>query len=109
MGNKIAEILERFGIDSQCQGAYDFTAFVMVLALKRSQDPQMHSGAGDLLRDMAKKRGEYYLAFDQRMKRAIRPILDADTETLKRHGIYLSRPTVCGLAWALSTVLLRQS
>lgn len=52
------------------------------------------------LKAVSKRHGLYFLNADNRMKAAIRPLLEADPAALAEIGLYPKKMSVCGLAEA---------
>lgn len=102
----VIDVFEAFGYDLKKPDELAFLEFVTRLYTERIERGLT---AGELEKRMAAEKGRYYLDFDQRMKRAIRRIVEADPEALAYFGVYPKRRTVCGIAWALTDLLLHRS
>lgn len=102
----VVDVFEAFGYGLNKPDELAFFEFVSRLYLERKNRGMT---AGELEKRMAAEKGRYYLDFDQRMKRAIRRIVEADTEALAAFGVYPKRRTVCGIAWALTDLLMNRS
>lgn len=80
------ELLELFGVDPNKPGAEDFYCLADLYGLM-SRFPQYHVTVADLARLRMGERKLSPLVFWSRMKRAIRPLLEADAETLRALGV----------------------
>lgn len=102
----VKELLRQFGVAPDGAAAADFVELVRHIAEYRWQNPSAEYGAGEVLRAFAAEKHTYYLALDQRMKAAVRPLLDASDAQLDAYALRLSKRTVCALAWACSEYIL---
>ena len=102
----VKELLRQFGIEPDGAAAADFVELVRRIAAYRQQNPSAEYGAGEVLRAFAVEKRMYFLALDQRMKAAVRPLLDASDTQLDAYALRLPKRTACALAWACSEYML---
>ena len=98
-------VLRAFGVDLESDAAQDFVELVCRY-IEELQTPGRGPFLARVFNGMAAVRGEYYLAFNSRLRAAIKPLLQAAPEDLARLGIYPAKRTVQYMALALSRVYL---
>jgi len=80
------ELLELFGIDTSKPGAEDFYVMADLYGLM-SRFPQYRVTVADLARLRMQERKMSPMVFWSRMKRAIKPLVEAEAETLRALGV----------------------
>ena len=101
-----AEFCEMFSCDMDSDGLHDFLELTHRIAAEwRGADERKPCCSG-IVTMMCKQRGLWSRPFYSRMRRAVRPILEADDETLSALGIVLKKRTSSALAYALAGVYL---
>ena len=80
------ELLQLFEIDTNSPGAEDFYVLADLYALM-SRFPQYRVSVADLARLRMQERKLSPLVFWSRMKRAIKPLVEAEAETLRALGV----------------------
>ena len=108
----VASAMESFGINPFEEGA-DFFRFVLELGLYRVENPGETVGSGKILARIAKQTGVYYLALLSRMRRVVRPMLQASADELRAVHMNVDEArenpeerTVYTLAWSLAGFFL---
>lgn len=80
------ELMELFGIDTSKQGAKDFDTLCMLVQLFRThKDENIYFQ--DVVSAMCRENNISELVFWSRIKRTIRPLLDADNRVLQALGV----------------------
>ena len=102
------EILLQLGCDLDAPGMDDFIELCYrVRAAWREPGENRHVMSATV-QEMCDVRKTFSRAFYQRMKRAVRPVLNADDATLAEFGIRLRKRTSSELAYCLAEILERE-
>ena len=97
-------LLEMFSIDTKSNGAKDFCLFVELTAAILNY-PQYKVGPHDVARAMMRESGLSPLVFWSRIKRACKPLFDADVSTLRALGLVIPDGEITGYVLALSVAV----
>ena len=81
------ELLDLYGIDQSKPGAQDFVVLADLYGLMSRYQDQYPCTVADLARLLMKNRKLSPMVFWSRMKRAIKPLMEADVDTLRALGI----------------------
>ena len=84
----ITELFEMFGVDRRSRGAQDMVTLVTVSALM-ANFPEYGLTVGDVARYLMRQRKVSSLVFWSNIKAALRPIFEADNDTLRALGLDL--------------------
>ena len=98
------DVLEMFSVQPG-PGTADFLELTYSIAAAWRDSGSRKPCCAAIVNDMCKQRGTWYRPFYQQMKRAVKPVLDADDETLAALGISLKKHTSSALAYALAELV----
>lgn len=84
----ITELFEMFGVDRRSRGALDMVTLVTISALM-ANFPEYGLTVGDVARHIMRERKISALVFWSNIKQALRPIFEADPDTLRALGLDL--------------------
>lgn len=73
-------LLDAFGCNDRLRGFYDFVELVYRIRLKIRENPQKESTTADIVEEMCKERRQPRRGFYGNIRRAIKPLLDADED-----------------------------
>lgn len=102
---KPAEICEALGCDPDATGFDDFVELCHRIALKWVDSGAQRAVLARTVDEMCVARNTFPRAFYQKIKRAVKPVLEADDETLAALGIRLEKRTSSELAYCLAYIL----
>jgi hypothetical protein len=96
------ELLRMYSVDTDCSGAADFLELVYRIAAAWREPDAPRAVCAGVVRSMCQQRGTWTRPFYANMRRAVKPILDADDAALAALGITLEKRTSSALAYALA-------
>ena len=73
-------LLDAFDCDDRKKGYYDFVDLVYRIRLKMRENPQKEPTTSDIVEEMCKERRQPRRGFYGNIRRAIKPLLDADED-----------------------------